>query len=204
MPYAQLGRLYSGWEKYDQAIEFYSQALEIAPLDQEVINAIAWTHLKAGNLEQAASYWSMYNELESQFADMSQYVPFRHRLGYINWLEGNQDRARELFEEQMQLDLERQQGLRGFGAWSNGSHFYDLAAVNAFLGNREEALAWLDSATAKGFTGLRIIQDDPLFDNLKDDPKYRRMIRSMKEEDEKTIRAFKEILKERKEVIPSV
>jgi adenylate cyclase len=204
MPYAQLGRLYSEWEKYDKAIEYYLQALEISPLDQDAINLIGWTYLKSGNLEGAANYWRLYTELESQFTDLSQYVPFRHRLGYVYWLEGNKDDAMNLFEEQMRLDLERQQGLRGFGAWSNGSHFYDLAAVNAFLGNKEEALAWLDSASSKGFTGLRIIKNDPLFDNLKDNPKFKRMLRSLREEDEKTIKAFKDILKERKEVVPSV
>ncbi|MBR9997444.1 MAG: tetratricopeptide repeat protein [Cyclobacteriaceae bacterium] len=201
-PYSQLGYLYRAWEKYDQAIEYYNQALEISPMDQNVINAIAWTNLLAGNLEEAARYWAQYEELEAHFTDMSQYVPFRHRLGYIYWLEGKKEQALELFDEQMKLDLERQQGLRGFGAWRDGSHFYDLAAVNSFLGNTQEALAWLDSASSKGFSGIRILQGDPLFDNIRKDPKLTRMMRSQKEEDEKMIRALKEVLKEKKEVVP--
>jgi len=203
-PYAQLGKLYQEWDKYDLAIDYFEQALEISPMDQEVINRLGWIHLKAGNPEQAANYWSMFQDLEEHFTDKSQYVPFRHRLGYVYWLEGKKDQAQQLFEEQMKLDLETQQGLRGYGAWSNGSYYYDLAAVNSFLGNKEEAFAWLDSLSSKSFRGIGIIQDDPLFDNLRSDGKFQQMIRTLREENDQIIRAFKGVLKDKKELIPSV
>jgi tetratricopeptide (TPR) repeat protein len=146
----------------------------------------------------------MYEDLEAQFTDLSQYVPFRHRLGYIYWQKGEKERATDLLEEQMKLDLETQQGIRGYGAWSNGSYYYDLAAVNSFLGNREEALAWLDSATTIGFSGFRIIHEDPLFDNIRDTRDFRMLIRAEQEKNKKIINAFKEILKEKNEMVPSV
>ncbi len=201
-PYTQLGKLYQEWGKYDLAIDHFEQALEISPMDQNVVDALGWTHYLSGNLAEAATYWSMYKELENNFTDRSQYVPFRHRLAYLYWLEGRKDEAQELFEEEMTLDLESQQGLRGFGAWSKGSYYYDLAAVNSFLGNKEEALAWLDSTSTKGFMSVLLLQRDPLFDNIRHEPDFQRLIRTLEEKNEKWISAFKEILKNKKEVIP--
>jgi adenylate cyclase len=203
-PYAQLGNLYQMWGKYEQAKDYYEQALEISPLYQNVLDALGWTHYLSGDLAEAARYWSMYTELEKNFTDRSQYVPFRHRLGYIYWLEGKKDEAQQLFEEQITLDLESQQGLRGFGAWSKGSYYYDLAAVNSFLGNKEEALAWLDSTSTKGFMSLWLIQLDPLLDNIRQEPEFKRLLRVLEDKQEKWIRAFKDILKDKKEVIPVV
>jgi TolB-like protein/class 3 adenylate cyclase/Tfp pilus assembly protein PilF len=201
-PYTQLGKLYQEWGKYDLAIDYFEQALEISPMDQNVVDALGWTHYLSGNLAEAATYWSMYMELENNFTDRSQYVPFRHRLAYLYWLEGRKDEAQELFEEEMTLDLESQQGLRGFGAWSKGSYYYDLAAVNSFLGNKEEALAWLDSTSTKGFMSVSLLHRDPLFDNIRREPDFQRLIRTLEEKNEKWISAFKEILKNKKEVIP--
>lgn len=201
-PYTQLGKLYQEWGKYDQAIDYFEQALEISPMDQNVVDALGWTHYLSGNLAEAATYWSMYKELENNFTDRSQYVPFRHRLAYLYWLEGRKDEAQELFEEEMTLDLESQQGLRGFGAWSKGSYYYDLAAVNSFLGNKEEALAWLDSTSTKGFMSIWLLHHDPLFDNIRREPDFQRLIRTLEKKNEKWIDAFKEILKNKKEVIP--
>jgi TolB-like protein/class 3 adenylate cyclase/Tfp pilus assembly protein PilF len=203
-PYISLGRLYLEWEKYDQAINYFDQALEIVPMDQDVIDALGWSHYLAGDLEESGNYWSMYQDLEEQFKDISQYVPYRHRLGYIYWLKGEEEQAMALFEEQMQLDLEQQQGLRGFGAWSKGSYYYDLAAVNSFLGNKEMALAWLDSISSKGYFSDWLLLNDPLIDNIRKERAFQRLINSREEKNEKMIKAFKEILKDKKEIIPSV
>jgi len=202
-PYASLGNLYQVWEKYDQAIDYYEQALEISPLYPNVLDALGWTHYLTGDLDGAARYWSMYTELEKNFTDRSQYVPFRHRLAYVYWLQGKKEVALDLFKEEMALDLESQQGLRGFGAWSEGSYYYDLAAVNSFLGNKEEALTWLDSTSTKGFMNLWVLQRDPLFDNIRQQPKFKQLIKSVENRNEKWISAFKDILKNKKDIVPA-
>ena len=70
------------------------------------------------------------------------------------------------------LNIETQQDLRDYGAWAKGSYYYDLAAVNAFLGHRKEAIIWLDSATTKNVFGEWLIVNDPLLDNIRQDKKY--------------------------------
>jgi hypothetical protein len=79
-------------------------------------------------------------------------------------LQGDTIEANKLIKEQLRLDLERQQNLRGYGAWTSRGYYYDLAGSNAFLGNQKEALAWLDSAYQRGFINLWYLENDPLLD----------------------------------------
>ena len=194
-PYMQLGRLYLYLEKYDAARENLEKALELSPENQSVIDALAWTALNSGDLEQADRYWSMYKEIEAEFIDQSQYIPFRHRLAYVKWLEGDQDQAMELFNEQMQLDLETQQRLRGFGTLYRGSHFYNLGAINAFLGNKGEAYAWLDSASSNGFFNLWNIENDPLLEPIRHDPQFKQLIEQRIEYREAMVNEIKRSMK---------
>ncbi len=202
VPYHKLGQLYRYWGKPEKAEETLSRALEISPLDQEIIDVLAWTNLMTGDLEDAERYWSMYEELEQQFTDASQYVPFRHRLGYVQYLRGDTESAIYLMKEQLKLDLERQQGLRGYGAWYQGGFYYDLAATNAYLGNREEALAWLDSANRKGFISLWYLNNDPLLENIRNTAKFREIQKEQTEKNRKEKQAFKKVLEDYKENLP--
>lgn len=201
-PYLHLGKLYFEWGKYDLSIDNLQSALNINPSDQDFIDAIAWSYLMKGNLEKAAEYWSKYTDLERQFTDKSQYVPFRHRLAYVYWKMGDKEKANELFMEELHLDLEMQQGKRGFGAWSKGSFYYDLAIVNAFLGNREEAYSWLDSAKTKGFFSLWHLQNDPLLENIRHESRFRQIVRELKAKKEEEINAYREVLNEHSKSLP--
>jgi adenylate cyclase len=197
-PYYHLGQLYRYWEKYDNAEEILSRALEIAPLDQESIDLMGWTNLLMGDLEGAARYWSMYEALERQFPDTSQYIPFRHRLGYVRYLQGDTVSAVNLMKEQLKRDLERQQELRGYGAWMSRGFYYDLAATNSFLGNREEALNWLDSAYHRGFVSLWYLKNDPLLKNIRKAPEFQRIQNELADRQQKRTRAFKKVIEENK------
>jgi len=196
LPHHRLAQLYRFQGQYDKAEEILSRALEIAPLDQESIDLMAWINLLMGELQSAARYWSMYEDLEPQFPDTSQYIPFRHRLGYVRYLQGDTLAAVRLMKEQRKLDLERQQKIRGYGTWMNRGFYYDLAATNAFLGNREEALMWLDSAYHRGFVNLWYLENDPLLENIREAPEFRRIQNELADRQEKRAGAFKKVIEE--------
>ena len=107
-----------------------------------------------------------------------------------------------LFEKQMQLDLEQQQGLRGYGAWRKGSHYYDLGAVNAFLGNTDEAIMWLDSAANYGFLDVSFANNDPLLDGIRKDERLQALIAKKEQEHMMTVNALKEEMKNQKQNLP--
>jgi TolB-like protein/Flp pilus assembly protein TadD len=196
VPYYRLGQLYRYQGNLEMAEKTLTTGLEIAPLDQETIDALGWVNLQAGDLQDAARYWSMYKEIEQQFSDSSQYVPFRHRLGYVRLLQGDTSSAINLIQEQRKQDIERYREVRGYGAWMSGGFYYDLATTNAYLGNREEALAWLDSAYQKGFINSWYLENDPLLANIRNDDQFRRIQAKFEVEHQKQINAFKNAIEE--------
>jgi len=54
----------------------------------------------------------------------------------------------------------------------NSIVLYNLACFNALLGNRDEALTWLEKAVKGGFYAPRKIASDSDLDSLRDEPKY--------------------------------
>lgn len=195
-PYYHLAQLYRYWGKYGQAEEAISCAMDISPLDQSLIDLQGWINLLNRDLKDAARYWSMYRELETQFPDKSQYVPFRHRLGYVRFLQGDTLSANQLIREQLKLDTERQQQLRGYGAWVNRGFYYDLAASNAYLGNRKDALVWLDSAYHRGFVNLWYLKNDPLLRNIRNASEFQRIQNELAGRELKQARSFKKVVEE--------
>ena len=189
-PYYRLGQLYRMRGKLPLAEDAAINALRIAPMDQEFIDLMGWIKLQMGDIEEAKSYWSRYRIIEQQFSDSTQYIPFRHRLGYIYYLQGDTATANRLIKEQLRLDFERSQNLRGYGAWTNRGYYYDLACSNAFLGNQKEALAWLDSAYQRGFMSLWFLENDPLLKNIQNTSKYSRIREYLLERERKQREAF--------------
>ncbi len=198
IPYYSLGQLYRYWGRLDKAEEILSEALEISPMDQEIVDLLGWVNLLDDDLEDAASYWSMYEEIEQQFTDSSVYIPFRHRLGYVQYLQGDTALATSLIEKQLTLDLERHKNLRGYGAWMSRGYYYDLAGAYSYLGNQKESLMWLDSAYQRGFISLWYLDNDPLLRNIRNTAGFRSIKNNLAERQEKRKSAFKKAIKENK------
>jgi TolB-like protein/Tfp pilus assembly protein PilF len=195
-----LGNLYLWWwGKYPEAIEVLEDDLAIRPLNRGIIDRLGWVHLLSGNIDRAEEYWSKYVEIEHAFSDTSQYVPFRHRLGYVKWLKGEKEEAMSLFQEQLKLDKETQKGLRGYGTWNTRAYYYDLGIVNAFLGNKEEAYMWLDSAANHRGLGLWILvgfEIDPLLDGMRQEERFQAILRKKRDEADMIKNAYKEVMSE--------
>jgi len=200
--YSHLGRLYHKWGKYEKAIEMFSEGLKIVPEDPSLIDNAAWAYFNLDVLDSAAYYWSLYEELERNFIDRSQYIPFRHRLAYIKVELGQDEGTNELFEEQIRLDMEQQQGIRGYGAWTEGSHYYDLGIVNAYLGNSDEAIIWLDSAASLGYFNAYFAKNDPLLDGIRKDERFQAIMGKKEQEHMMLINAYKEEMKKQKKNLP--
>ncbi len=197
-PYYRIGMLYRYEGDLVASEENFSKALEIAPSDQQTIDALGWVNLQAGDLDDAARYWSMYQEIEQQFSDKTQYLPFRHRLGYILSVKGDANTGRSLMNEQRIRDLERHENRRGYGVWMDRGYFYDLAATNAYLGNKAEALAWLDSASQTGFMNTWYLENDPLFNTIRDEAEFVRIKNDYEARWQKRVSAFKKAISETK------
>ena len=150
-----------------------------------------------GNLEEAAEFWMKFKEAENYLEDSTAYLPARHRLAQVRWLQGNKEEAIELFKEQMELDLGTIAKTRNNDVWGGG-HFYDLAVVNAFLGNTEEAYRWLDSTIIKNrFFGLWTVENDPLLEPIRGDERFQSILAEKKKQEAVEDEAFRKLVRER-------
>ena len=57
---------------------------------------------------------------------------------------------------------------------------YDLAEVEAMLGNREEAYQWLQKAVEAGWVNYRFIELDLCFEDLRGDDRFKQMVANLR------------------------
>lgn len=195
-PQGRLGHLFLDQENYSQAVSSFQGALDISPNDEDNIDGIAWAYFLQGDYVNAVKYWGMYKSLENRFPDPSQYVPFRHRLAYIQWLMGHNQDAFALMYEENRLDTETRQGLRNYSLKQSEQYYYDLAAVNSFVGNSREAIAWLDSASEKNATPLWLLEHDPLLKNIRNQDPFIVIERKEKKKEAGIHKAFRKAINE--------
>src|SRR5262249_2974687 len=57
---------------------------------------------------------------------------------------------------------------------------HSIAAVEAALGDRDQAFLWLDKAYQQRIGSMVLLQADPQFDPLRQDPRFDELLRRMK------------------------
>ena len=104
-----------------------------------------------------------------------------HRIGWAYWHNGYKEEAEYYFEEQIEycnkmLEL-------GKGGLSDSIRTaYDLAAVYAFMGEKEKAYENLRIHNQKQRNSLldfTRIKNDPLFENIRDEPEFQQIVRDI-------------------------
>ena len=91
-------------------------------------------------------------------------------LGYAYARSGEKDQALRTLSELQ--ELKKRSG--------SGDVSYDLALVEIGLGNRDEALAWLEKEyQQRDDDGLLWLKMDPIFDPLHTDPRFQELVRRM-------------------------
>jgi TolB-like protein/tetratricopeptide (TPR) repeat protein len=160
--------------------------------DGDPLNAVYWSnlgvfHLDAGELDAARTAFERAMELSPE--------RYRFSLGLVELLAGSPRTALEAFERHpleerrlqgvamAQHDLGRRaesdRALEQLVARHGETAPYMVAAALAWLGERDQAFAWLDRAFARRDPQLSSIKGDPLVRNLHGDPRYTAMLRKM-------------------------
>ena len=90
-----------------------------------------------------------------------EYIQIYHwRLGYIYGIAGNRDKALEILNQYLELSKKE---------FVSPSH---IAIIYIGLGEKDNALEWLEKTYEQNETGLQFIKVDPMFDNLQSDPRF--------------------------------
>lgn len=179
----------------EEAIAEMKRALEIEPLDLNMALNLAWAYMFARQYDRALDQAKKTHDLEPNF------VLGRYVLGQVYLADGMYTEAIALSESSLQGDPTSQFSLRDAGyayAKSGRRHdaeevikrFKDLAktryvmsywvaSIYAALGDKESAFVELEKALAEHDWGLHRLKVDPFMDPLRDDPRFKDLIRRM-------------------------
>lgn len=157
---SQLGRCLYLARRYDEAIEQGKRTLELDATSASAQAYVGQSYAHKGMLAEATA------ELQKS-VEMSKARPeMKAALGYAYALSGNRNEARQIIGELAALNRE--------------SSFvsYHIATIHAGLGEKEQALTWLERAYLERdiFMAVRL-KTDPKLDNLRADPRFQNLLR---------------------------
>jgi TolB-like protein/DNA-binding winged helix-turn-helix (wHTH) protein/Tfp pilus assembly protein PilF len=156
--------IHLGWHylyarQYDQAIEQFRKTLELDPAFPQTQRLAAWAYLQKGmHPEAIAALRSALNSLERD-------PEIEGELGHALAVAGRRAEALAILE-----------GLGHLSATRYVSP-YSVALVHAGLGNRDQALAWLDNAYAERSDYMPYLRLEPMLDGLRSDHRFAALVR---------------------------
>ncbi|MDQ3817965.1 MAG: tetratricopeptide repeat protein, partial [Acidobacteriota bacterium] len=148
--------------QYDQALEQYRRTLRMAPDDPMaplLHRTVGWVYEFQGMRDKAVT--EFIEALSIQKTEPERLEALRGAYGaagmkgyWRKWLELQQERIRQ-------------------GRISP----FNIAQVYSYLGDKDQAFVYLQKACDDHSVSLPALRFDPLFDNLRDDPRYSALMR---------------------------
>ena len=153
------GEVYFFQRRYDDAVAQYLKALEMDKDAGFVHWAIGNVYLQQGKIDEAIAQYERSIPLSGNSPDESA------SLAIANAKAGRKDEARRILSY-MKERTKRQ-------------HISPcvFAMVHAGLGEKDEAFEWLEKAYGSRDFILTLLQVEPMFDPLRDDPRYADLMR---------------------------
>jgi len=193
--YTGLGSLYFCSERHREAQEAMLKALSLDPLSMLIHTCVGDAYYYAREYERSLVYYRKAVELDPRFdgahTDLARTLEALGRfdesrreyeegrrmsggvagpsfgLGHLEASSGNEAGARRILQE-----LTEARSKRVVSAWG-------IAALHASLGDVEEAFRWLDVALEEHATGLMFLRVHPRLDRIRQDPRYRALVRKV-------------------------
>jgi TolB-like protein/DNA-binding winged helix-turn-helix (wHTH) protein len=156
--------LHLGWHylyarQYDQAIEQFRKTLELDPAFPQAQRYTAWAYLQKGMHPEAIA------ALRSALSSVGRNPEIEGELGHALAVAGRRTEALVMLE--------------GLGRLSSTRYVspYSVALVQAGLGDRDQALAWLDKAYAERSDYMPYLRLEPMLDGLRSDHRFAALVR---------------------------
>ncbi len=164
--------------RQEEAFNYYLKVYEkdTSNFSYRIQLAEAYSYLN--QWESAESY---YEQGSAQMATIDKDIfktrsSFYFRYGYVLWKLGKKEKATEMFDKHIkivQTQIDNGSEYRG--------HIYDLAASYAFIGEKQKAIELLDKIPF-WFVTYGLIRFDPMFDQIRDDPAFQKIIQKQTDE----------------------
>ena len=180
-----LGWAYHAQGKTKEFHDFFQQYIDTFPDMTNSIPDKALGYFYLGDKENTMATWKPFIEDLDKKGNEHYMNRVRARYGMTLWKLGNKEEAKKQFDICIKY-LERSIYL-GRTMGTGGAAKYDLAAMNACMGNKEEAYKWLEEFNKTGWRwgSAHFVKLDPLFDELRKEEKFRTMLNNVFAEKEK-------------------
>jgi TolB-like protein/DNA-binding winged helix-turn-helix (wHTH) protein/Tfp pilus assembly protein PilF len=153
---ASLGwRLYFA-RRYDEAIEQFGETLEMDPNFTGAIFHLGRVYVKKGRYKEALAAFSK--------ADAFSKVAAMALEGYTLAVSGQRDKAQKILSE-----LKQQSKISYVSP-------YNIAIIYTGLGEKDQALAWLQKACDERVFPVVFLGVEPLLDDLRSDPRFHALL----------------------------
>jgi TolB-like protein/DNA-binding winged helix-turn-helix (wHTH) protein/lipopolysaccharide biosynthesis regulator YciM len=165
-----MSRLYIVRKNYPEALEESRKVLSLDSTSVRGLSAAGHVYLASGDIQKAGEY---YRRALAGGPNQNAAI----RLSRILWKQGAREEAHKLFEP---LIRESQRAIdRGDESWRG---WWVIAVVRALQGDTREALSSLEKAAAAGWRPGAGAWDDPEYENLLEDRRFRSLMAALKED----------------------
>jgi TolB-like protein len=146
--------------QYDEALQHYRKVLEMEPTFPQALREIALVYEQKEMFPQSIAVLRKSVGLPGNY-----FTPMSMAdLGHVYAISGRNREARTMLSELHELS--RKEYVSAF----------DIAVIHAGLGDKAQALAWLDKAYDDRSFFLVSLNVDPRFDNLRAEPRFRALV----------------------------
>jgi TolB-like protein/DNA-binding winged helix-turn-helix (wHTH) protein/Tfp pilus assembly protein PilF len=153
-----LGWHYLYMRQYDQAIEQFRKTLELDPAFPQAQRYAAWAYLQKGMHPEAIA------ALRAALNSIGRNAGIEGELGHVLAVAGRRAEALAILE-----------GLGDLSATRYVSP-YSVALVHTGLGDRDQALAWLDKAYDERSDYMPYLKLEPMLDGLRSDHRFAALV----------------------------
>jgi TolB-like protein/DNA-binding winged helix-turn-helix (wHTH) protein/Tfp pilus assembly protein PilF len=154
-----LGWHYLYARQYDQAIEQFRKTLELEPAFPQAQRYTAWGYLQKGMRQEAIT------SLQAALRTLGRDAEVEGELGHALGVAGRRAEALAVLE-----------GLRQLSSTRYVSP-YSVALVHVGLGDRDQAMAWLEKAYVERSDYMVYLNREPMLDGLRSDPRFAALVR---------------------------
>jgi tetratricopeptide (TPR) repeat protein len=161
--------------KQGEAASRVRKALSIAPDESEALCWAGDIELFSGNTEQAEQHYERAMELSSP--DFLTYgcISLGTRLAHVYRKTGRQEQSETLLGQGLEIALKSLEDLNELADIP-----YEIAAINAIQGKREEAFQWIQKAIDSGWRDYRMASIDPVFADVREGKQFKEMMAAVK------------------------
>ena len=152
---------YASARQYDPAIAQYLKTLELFPDKSDSHYLLGWAYANQGRYQDGIEEIQKSLTLDGMDASLSP------DLAYIDALTGKKQEAQDILARLLALSKQVPVA-SGY-----------IALVYIGLGNREQALNWLEKAYDQHSTLMQWLKTDPRFDSIRSEPRFQELMRKV-------------------------